>query len=139
LPDLVSQLLSRVAELEVDGPELLRLGHVHDPLHQLADRCLNLRAKLFHDGIDALFAGFVGVSGQGTCSHDQLLGEESVWISNPSSGYHATRENPTQVTAAHLSGTKWIFLFDFARTIHHTDSHLATPHPTEVTHVFRGP
>jgi hypothetical protein len=32
LPDLVDQLLPRVAELKVDGPELLGFGHVHGAL-----------------------------------------------------------------------------------------------------------
>src|SRR5208283_1393984 len=84
LPDFVGQLQSRVAELEVDGSELLGLRHVHGPLYHLAHRRLDLRAKLLHDGLDALLTGFVGRSGKGTRSHDQLLAEESVWVSGAS-------------------------------------------------------
>jgi hypothetical protein len=40
LPDLVDHGLSRVAELEINRPELLRLGHIDRPLDQLANRLI---------------------------------------------------------------------------------------------------
>jgi hypothetical protein len=55
--------LSSVAEFEVDGSELLRLGHIHGPLHHLPNYRLDLRAKFLHDGFDAFLAGFVDDSG----------------------------------------------------------------------------
>ena len=74
LPDLVGQLLSRVAELQVDGPELLRLRDVHRPLHQPADLRFDLRSEFLQERFDALFPGFVRRGRDGTCSHAQLLG-----------------------------------------------------------------
>src|SRR5690349_14034491 len=56
LPDLVDQLQSHVAELEVDGSEFLRLRHIHGVFYQLANRRFDLRSEFLHKGFDAFFS-----------------------------------------------------------------------------------
>jgi hypothetical protein len=69
LPDLVDQPLSRVAELEVNGPELFRLRHIDRSLHQLAHRRLDLGSEFFQEGFDAFFPGLDGRGRAGTGRH----------------------------------------------------------------------
>src|SRR6266581_8427879 len=59
LPDIAGQLLSRVAELEVDGSKFLGLRHIHGPLNHLADLFVDLWPKLLHDRFNTLFPSFV--------------------------------------------------------------------------------
>jgi hypothetical protein len=72
LPDFVDQRLSRVAELEVDGPELLGLRHIYGPLDQLADDGVDLGLECFQDGFDTLFARLVRIGGKGMTRHRWL-------------------------------------------------------------------
>jgi hypothetical protein len=56
LPDLVGQLLSGVAELEVYGAELLGLGDVDGVFDHRADGGLDLGPELLHERFDPLLA-----------------------------------------------------------------------------------
>src|SRR5262249_43972696 len=75
LPDLIGPLLPRVAELEVDGPKLLSLRHVHCPLDHLADLRLDPRPQLVHNLFDALFTALFANGSKGTLGHDQTPDE----------------------------------------------------------------
>jgi hypothetical protein len=58
LPDVVNQLLSGIAELQVDGAEFFRFGDIDGAFDELANGLFDLRSHLLHEGFDAFFAGW---------------------------------------------------------------------------------
>src|SRR5438105_5326575 len=69
LPDLVGQLLPRVAELEIDGSKFFRLRHIHGPLDHLADLFVDLGPKLFPDRFNTLFPSLASRGRERTHGH----------------------------------------------------------------------
>jgi hypothetical protein len=94
LPDLVDQLLPRVAKLAVDVPELLGFRHVHGPLDRLANGVLDLREELLEDRVDPFLPRLGGVGAGGRAGMTQLLGEGTRWTSTPPPAYRATAQIP---------------------------------------------
>jgi hypothetical protein len=65
LPDLVDQALPGVAELVLDGAELLGLGDIDGAFDEVAKGLFELGPQLFQECRDARFARGNGVRGRG--------------------------------------------------------------------------